>query len=98
MENVKPFFSGRGVNSSKITLVEKNLSVIDENKFANIMNNDFINITKTSNLKTLDKSQVDKETFENHSIKKYTKHFQKLFQEVFSLKNYPTIQEKKYEA
>ena len=34
------------------------------------MNNYFINITKTLNLKTLDKSQVDTEKFENYvSIK-----------------------------
>ena len=54
-KNVKPFFSSKGVNSSKITLVEKNLIVEDENKIANY----FINIIKTLNLKTLNKSQVD---------------------------------------
>ena len=57
--------------------------MVDENKFVNIMNNDFVNITKTSNLKILDKSQVDIDKFENYiSIKKHTKNFQKLFQEV----------------
>ena len=36
------------------------------------MNNYFINITKTLNLKTLKKSQVDIDKFENHiSIKKH---------------------------
>ena len=54
-KNVKPFFSSRDVNSSKITLVENNLIVEDENKIANY----FINIIKTLNLKTLNKSQVD---------------------------------------
>ena len=35
------------------------------------MNNYFINITKTLNLKTLNKSQIDIDKFENHiSIKK----------------------------
>ena len=35
------------------------------------MNNYFINITKTLNLKTLNKSQIDKDKFGNHiSIKK----------------------------
>ena len=53
-KNVKPFFSSKDVNSSKITLVEKNLIVEDENKIANY----FINIIKTLNLKTLNKSQV----------------------------------------
>ena len=56
------------------------------------MNNYFINITKTLNLKTLNKSQIDIDKFENHiSIKKYTKNFQKLFQEVFILNKYPVI-------
>ena len=54
-KNVKTFFSSKDVNSSKITLVEKNLIVEDENKIANY----FINIIKTLNLKTLNKSQVD---------------------------------------
>ena len=38
-KNVKPVFSDKGVNSSKITLVEKNEIVVDEEKIANIMNN-----------------------------------------------------------
>ena len=89
-KKVKPSFSDKGVNSSKITLVEKNSIIVDEKKIANIMNNYFINITKTLNLKTLNKSQIDK--FENHiSIKRYTKHFQELFQEVFILNKYPVI-------
>ena len=41
-ENVKPFFSDKGINSSKITLVEKNGIVVDEEKIANIMNNYFV--------------------------------------------------------
>ena len=54
------------------------------------MNNYFINITKTLNLTTLNESQIDKDKFENHiSIKKYTKHFQKLFQEILILNKYP---------
>ena len=53
-KNVKPFFSDKGVNSSKITLVEKKAIVIDEEKIANIMNNYFTNITKNLNLKPLD--------------------------------------------
>ena len=43
-KKVKPFFS---VNFSKKALVEKNSIVVDGNKIANIMNNYFINITKT---------------------------------------------------
>ena len=91
-KKVKPSFSDKGVNSSKITLVEKNSIIVDEKKIANIMNNYFINITKTLSLKTLNKSQIDIDKFENHiSIKKYMKHYQKLFQEVFILNKYPVI-------
>ena len=54
-----PFFSDKVINFSKITLVEKKLIMVDENKFANIMNNYFINITKTLSLKTLNKSQIN---------------------------------------
>ena len=50
-KKVKPSFSDKGVNSSKITLVEKTSTI--ENKIANIMKNYFINATKTLNLKTL---------------------------------------------
>ena len=56
------------------------------------MNNYFINITKILNLKTLIKSQIDIDNFENHiSIKKYMKQFQKLFREDFNLNKYPVI-------
>ena len=56
---MKPFFSDKVINFSKITLVEKNSIMVDENKFVNIMNNYFINITKTLSLKTLNKSQIN---------------------------------------
>ena len=73
-KKVKPSFSNKSVNSSKITLVEKNSITVDAKKIANIMNNYFVNITKTLNLKTLNKSQIDK--LENHiSKKRYTKHY-----------------------
>ena len=64
------------------------------------MNNYFINITKTLNLKTLDKSQVDTEKFENYvSIKETHEtfpeiipgrlHFEQLFSDIIR-KNYGT--------
>ena len=65
-KNVKPFFRGKGVNSSKITLDEKNAIVVDEEKIANIMNNYFTNITKNLNLKPLNKYKFDIDIFENH--------------------------------
>ena len=54
-----------GVNSSKITLVEKNAIIVDEEKIANIMNNYFINNTKNLNLKPLDKNKVVIDMFDN---------------------------------
>ena len=61
-KNVKPFFSDKDVNSSKITLVEKNAIVVDEEKIANIMNY-IINITKNLTLLFLDKNKVDTDMF-----------------------------------
>ena len=50
-KSIKPFFSDKASNSSKITLVEENNIISDEEEIANIMNNYFINVTKTLNLK-----------------------------------------------
>ena len=50
-KSVKPFFNDKGFNSSKITLVEENNIISDEEEIANIMNNYFINVTKTLNFK-----------------------------------------------
>ena len=92
-KNVKPFFSDKSINSSKITLAEKNAIVVEEEKIAtNIINNYFINITKNLNLKPLDKNKVDIDMFENHiSIKKYMKPFLILFQRTFISKKYPKM-------
>ena len=68
-KNVKPFFSDKGVNSSKITLVEKNAIVVDEEKIAYIMNNHFINVTRNLNLKPLDKNKDDIDILNHISIK-----------------------------
>ena len=86
-KNVKPFPSDKCVNSSKITLVEKNSIVGDENKIAHIMNNYFIDITKTLNLKTLIKNQFGIDKFQNHiSIKKIQKTFPKIVLGIFHFK------------
>ena len=50
-KSVKPFFNDKGSNSSKITLVEENNIISDAEEISNIMNNYFINVTKTLNLK-----------------------------------------------
>ena len=50
-KNIKPCVSDKGSSSSKITLVEGNEIVSNEEGIANIMNDYFINVTKTLNLK-----------------------------------------------
>ena len=50
-KSAKLFFNGKESNSSKITLVEENNIISDEEEIANVMNNYFINVTKTLNLK-----------------------------------------------
>ena len=66
-KSVKSFFSNKGSNSSKITLVEENNITSDEEGIANIMNNYFINVTRTLNLKKqLSVGRSDVNHFENH--------------------------------
>ena len=48
---IKPFFSDKGSSSSKITLIEENDIVSNEEETANVMNNYFIIVTRTVNLK-----------------------------------------------
>ena len=36
-KNVKPYFSDKGSNSTKITLVEKDIIITDEKQIANVM-------------------------------------------------------------
>ena len=69
-KSVKPFFIDKS-NSSKITLVEENNILSDEEEIANIMNNYLINVTKTLNLeKQLGVGCSGENEFENHiSIK-----------------------------
>ena len=49
-KSVKQFFSDKGSNSSKITLVEEDNIISDEEEIANIMNNYFVNVAKTLDL------------------------------------------------
>ena len=83
-KNVKPFFSDEGLNSSKITLAEKNSIVVDENKIANILNNYFICITKLLNLWSLDKSQVNINKLNNHISIKNTRNTSRNYSKNFS--------------
>ena len=50
-KSVKPSFNDKGSNSSKITLLEENNIISDEEEIAIIMNSHIINATKTLNLK-----------------------------------------------
>ena len=73
-----------------MTMVEKNSIVVDKSKIANIMNNYFINITKTLNLKTLNESQIDIDKLENHiSIKQIHETFPEIVPGRFSTRSIP---------
>ena len=50
-KNVKPYFSDKGSNSTKITLVGKDIIITDEKQIASIKNEDFVSITKKFCLK-----------------------------------------------
>ena len=45
------YFSDKGFNSTKATLVEKYMIITDEKQIANVMNGDFVSITKKLSLK-----------------------------------------------
>ena len=67
-KTIRPYFSDKGYNQTKITIVEKDSIITDEKKFATLMNNYFINITKNLDLKP--------STVPNTSdIDEVTKHF-----------------------
>ena len=84
-KSVKPFFDDKGSNSSKITLEEENKIISDEEQSANIMNNYFINITKTLNLKKqLGHGRSGVNEFENHiSIKMIHEKYPEILPESF---------------
>ena len=83
-KSLKPFFSDKGSNSSKITLVEEN-NVISDEEIANIMNNYFINVTKTLSLKKqLDVGCSGVNEFDNHvSIKMIHEKYPEILPESF---------------
>ena len=70
-KTIRPYFSDKGYNQTKITIVEKDSITTDEKKIATLMNNYFINITKNLDLKPStisNTSDIDKITkhFDNH--------------------------------
>ena len=75
-KTVRPYFSDKDNKSSKITLVENNIVIADEERVAELMNKYFVNITKNLNLKapiinTTDDIQSLTKNYDNHiSIRK----------------------------
>ena len=67
-KTIRPYFSDKGYNQIKITIVEKYSIITDEKKIATLMNNYFINITKNLDLKP----STDSNTSVTDEI---TKHF-----------------------
>ena len=66
-KNIKPFYSGKEPTSSKSTLVEGNGITSNEEKIANIVDDYFINITRTLNLKKhFNASNGDPSEFSSH--------------------------------
>ena len=70
-KTIRPYFSDKGYNQIKITVVEKDSIITDEKKIATLMNNYFINITTNLDLKPStvpNKSDLDKITkhFDDH--------------------------------
>ena len=47
-KNVKPYFSNKGSNSTKIALVEKDIIMTDEKQITTIMNEHFVSSLKPS--------------------------------------------------
>ena len=47
-KNVKPYFSNKGSNSTKVALVEKDIIMTDEKQIATIMNEHFVSSLKPS--------------------------------------------------
>ena len=67
-KTIRPYFSDKGYNQTKITVVKKDCVITDEKKIAGLMNNYFTNITKTLDLKPSTVSNTS-------DIEEITKHF-----------------------
>ena len=75
-KTIRPYFSDKNNQFSKITLVENNIVIVDEKRVGELINKYFINITKYLNLKapiinTTDDILSLTKNYENHiSIRK----------------------------
>ena len=99
-KTVLPYFSDKNNKSFKITLVENNFVIADEERVAELMNKYFINITKHLNLKALIISATDDihsliKSYEIHiSIKKIKEAYLEIVPNSFYFKSLP-LDEKK---
>ena len=64
-KTIKPFFSNKGLNSSKLMLKENNRLITEEKELATVMNNFFVNITESLDLKKDDDSSLNPISSEN---------------------------------
>ena len=91
-KTMKPNFNEKGSSSSKIILSEKGSILNDKKKICNTVNNYFINITKTLNLKPykcFNSMNINEiiSIFDNHiSIKKIKEYFKMKLKKSFTLK------------
>ena len=67
-KTIRPYFSDKEYNQTKIRVVKKDCIITDEKKIASLMNNYFTNITKTLDLKPSAASNTS-------DIDEITKHF-----------------------
>ena len=92
-ETVRPYFSDKDNKSSKITLVENNIVIADEERVAELMNKYFVNITKNLNLKapiinTTDDIQSLTKNYDNHiSIRKIKGAYPEMVPDSFHFKS-----------
>ena len=56
---IKPLFSDKGMNSNKMMIIEKDKLLSEENSIAEVMDNYFVDISKSLNLKDSSESNVD---------------------------------------
>ena len=83
----RPYFSDKGYNKTKITIVEKDSILTDEKKIATLMNNYFINITKNLDLKpstvpnTSDLDEITKHFDDHISICKIKEAYNEILRE-----------------
>ena len=85
-KSIKSFFSDKEPSTSKITLVEGNNIVSNEEEIANVMNDYFINVTRTLNLKKhFSASNGNPSQFDSHiSIKMIHEKYPEIIPESFN--------------